>query len=56
MNIGLFIAVTIYSICIGILPNALWEYNILNIEWWVISIPLNLVGNAILVTTYSSKD
>ena len=42
----------LYSVAIGILPGVLFGHHITSIEWWVIVIPLNIVGNAILSIAY----
>lgn len=42
----------IYTVIVGILPTVLWGYNVMHIEWWVIAIPMNIIGNAIIKIAY----
>jgi len=45
------ILIMIYSMCVGILPVVVWGYTFDTIEWWLIAMPLNIIGNSIIIHT-----
>ena len=50
------ILVALCGIVIGILPTVLFQYLITDIMWWVVTIPLTIIGFVIIYIAYGKEE